>query len=92
MNIELKPIAESKVRQLGMPGIVDPTEAPDGFYAIPKSEARTEIPGENLCRACDYRPQCNGLVRCMSYEVITCSGETLSRADGCSVVFKRSPK
>lgn len=77
---------------------VDPTEAPDGFYAVPKRDVATEALG-NICRACDWRPECQKAEtdlakphhRCMSAGVITADGRTVERSDGCSVVFKRKP-
>lgn len=72
-------------------GRVDPDEAPAGYYATPKVCA-----GENICRQCDWRAQCNdestNLLayghRCMGYAVVV-DGKTHQRQDGCSVVFKR---
>lgn len=67
-------------------------EAPPGYYAVLKSDAKP-IDGSNICRACDWRPECSGGThRCMSYETETPSGRTLKRNDGCSVVFKRQPQ
>lgn len=71
-------------------GAINPDEAPPGYYAVPKSAAKAETKGANICRACDWRPRCDGRAyRCMTGEA-TCSesGETLKRQDGCSVVFK----
>ncbi len=71
---------------------VDPTEAPAGYYAVLKSQVKTEALG-NICRACDWRPDCSGRTfRCMSFEVITPDGLRLKRNDGCSVVFKKLPR
>jgi hypothetical protein len=64
----------------------NPREAPDGYYAVLKSDIRST---ENLCRSCDWRPVCQTKggrgqpsykpeERCMSY----------NRKDGASVVFK----
>ncbi len=71
---------------------LDPTEAPAGFVAVLKSSVATPALG-NICRACDWRPQCDGFEhRCMSYAVTSSrDGSTLQRQDGCSVVFKRIP-
>lgn len=76
---------------------LDPNEAPDGFYAVPKSEVKKPS-GENICRSCDWRPVCQRPGtdfskpnhRCMSTPVILAStGAVVARNDGCSVVFKR---
>ncbi len=69
---------------------LDPNEAPSGYYAVLKADARPSD-GGNICRACDWRPDCDGLLqRCMSYSVISSrDGSELKRRDGCSVVFKR---
>jgi len=79
---------------------LNPNEAPDGYYAVLKSEAARQA-GSNICRACDWRQQCQkrGVDkciqnhRCTSYEVI-CNkdGQTVGRKDGCSVVFKKRKK
>ncbi len=72
------------------PAVLDPNEAPEGFVAVLKSDVVTDRLG-NICRACDWRSECNGFeYRCMPYTVI-CSkdGRELKRQDGCSVVFKR---
>jgi len=73
---------------------VDPAEAPPGYYAVGKDSVATKRLG-NICRACDWRPDCNGFAhRCMPHTIISSrDGSELKRADGCSVVFKRiSPK
>jgi hypothetical protein len=72
------------------PAVLDPNEAPEGFIAVLKSDVATDSLG-NICRACDWRSECNGLEhRCMSYTVISSrDGRELKRQDGCSVVFKR---
>ena len=73
-------------------------EAPIGFYAVLKAEVATEKLG-NICRACDWRPECNDPAtdfslprhRCMSFPVVqTITGSVIERTDGCSVVFKRA--
>ncbi len=65
--------------------ILDPTDAPPGYYAVLKSDVATETLG-NICRACDWRPDCEGhTYRCMPYEL----QNGLKREDGCSVVFQR---
>lgn len=75
----------------------DPTEAPAGYYAVPKASAKPPL-GVNICRACDWRSACQSPAtdllapghRCMSYPVVAFSdGRTYQRQDGCSVVFKR---
>lgn len=76
--------------------VVNKQEAPKGFYAIPKSS----LPKDqgNLCGFCDFRPTCktkdwgseDSSNRCMSYPVVSFkSGKIISRADKCSVVFKK---
>lgn len=70
--------------------VLDPKEAPNGYFAVLKSDVKTAKLG-NICRACDWRPNCDGLVRCMSYTVIRPDGTELKRNDGCSVVFKKAP-
>jgi len=70
--------------------ILDPNEAPEGFIAVLKSAVVTASLG-NICRACDWRSECNGFEhRCMPYTVVSSrDGRELKRLDGCSVVFKR---
>jgi hypothetical protein len=70
--------------------VLDPNEAPEGFIAVFKSDVATDSLG-NICRACDWRSDCNGFEhRCMPYTVISSKdGRELKRRDGCSVVFKR---
>lgn len=69
-------------------------EAPQGFYAVPKEKFSG---GENVCRSCDWRKQCNDETtdllayghRCMSYPVVASrDGKTYQREDKCSVVFR----
>lgn len=82
---------------MGRPRL-DPSEAPLGFIAVLKSTVPTAVVG-NICKACDWRPQCNDKAtdftapghRCMGYPVVTDAGVEVHRADGCSVVFKRAP-
>lgn len=70
---------------------IDPYEAPPGYFAVLKGRVATEKLG-NICRACDWRPNCNGLdYRCMATPVITPDGRTIGRKDMCPVVFKRLP-
>ncbi len=75
--------------------ICDPNEAPIGFYAVPKAEAR--IGDGNICRQCDWRKQCCDQAtdllahghRCMAAPLIAeRDGKTYQRRDGVSVVFK----
>lgn len=71
---------------------LNPAEAPAGYYAVLKADvARPDL--GNLCRACDWRPECDGFAhRCMPYPVVSrLDGRLLERRDGCSVVFKRLP-
>lgn len=77
---------------------LDPSEAPAGYVAVLKSDVATLTLG-NICRACDWRPECQkpgtdftvSHHRCMSYTVTSSrDGRDLKRQDGCSVVFKRS--
>ncbi len=78
--------------------VVDPNEAPEGYYAVPKPCWHKVH--ANLCTFCDWRPECqkeetdftNHNHRCMSYAVITPNGTEVKRNDGCSVVFKKKPK
>lgn len=74
----------------GISPVIDPREAPPGYYAVLKRDVATPHLG-NICRACDWRPECSGLeFRCMDYTVISSrDGRELSRKDGCSVVFRR---
>jgi hypothetical protein len=77
----------------------DPTNAPPGFYAVPKAELRKDQ--GNLCRQCDWRPECQRSgdeddrlcekYPCMGYEVINRDGQTICRPDKTSVVYKRLP-
>ncbi|MFA5352689.1 MAG: hypothetical protein WC291_00505 [Thermodesulfovibrionales bacterium] len=77
-------------------GIIDPTEAPEGYYAVLKSDVMREGLG-NICRACDWRPECQKKEtaitlhnhRCVDYVVVCADGREVQRNDGCSVVFKR---
>lgn len=65
--------------------VIDKNEAPPGYFAVLKSDVATPSLG-NICRACDWRPNCDGKVyRCMPYKL----DNGLKRNDGCSVVFKK---
>lgn len=76
----------------------DPRDAPAGYYAVLKSEAKPDD-GGNICRACDWRPHChsgpiNEMPRghnCRGYELVGQDGKLYARADRCSVVFKHLP-
>ncbi len=79
--------------------LLNPTEAPLGYYAVLKSDVATQALG-NICRACDWRKTCQNEDtdltlhnhRCMSYAVISAKdGREIQRNDGCGVVFKRLP-
>ncbi|HEX9970995.1 MAG TPA: hypothetical protein VGD14_02890 [bacterium] len=73
------------MQQGKLAGIIDRTEAPPGYFAVLKAEVVTQSLG-NICRACDWRPDCDGVTyRCMPYEL----ANGLKRRDECSVVFKR---
>lgn len=66
----------------------DPKAAPAGYFAVLKSEAKPKD-GSNICRACDWRPECQrpetdftlANHRCMPW----------ARNDESSVLFKRVP-
>lgn len=74
---------------------VDPTEAPQGYYAVEKV-----YKGYNICRDCDARPLCQANEgdwclknRCMGYEIIAFKdGKTYARRDRKNVLFKRLEK
>ena len=79
--------------------LVDTKEAPDGYIAILKSSVATSALG-NICRACDWRPECQNSDtdferhnhRCMDFPIISFkTGKEIKRTDGCSVVFRRMP-
>ena len=59
---------------------VDKNNAPAGFYPIPKLSLTENQLSQNICRACDWRPECSGSV---------CSCMSDKRPDGISVVFKK---
>lgn len=82
---------ESRMSQCRLKGILDKNEAPHGYIAVEKDSLGPFDVVGNYCRHCDYRPHCNGLVRCMSFEVVRPDGAILTRKDGCSVVFKQLP-
>ena len=70
-------------------------DAPPGYYATPKATANPPGVTANICRQCDWRPNCDAenarKHRCMSYSVILDDGMEVGRSDGVSVVFKRLP-
>lgn len=77
---------------------VNPSEAPDGYIAVLKSEVKRGT--ENICNFCDWRPECqnrstdfdNPSLRCMPDPMISSkSGKEIKRQDNCSVVFKKFP-
>ena len=68
---------------------VNPNEAPEGFYAILKSDVITN----NVCESCDARKLCcdnldNWCTKnpCMSYPMLNI--RAAGRKDNCSVIFK----
>jgi len=64
-------------------------DAPPGYYAVLKSEAKSRD-GSNICCVCDWRPDCSSeKYPCMAFTIITPDGRTLKREDGHSVLFKR---
>ena len=68
-------------------------EAPLGFYAVDKKEAKTS----NVCDSCDARQLCKENKndwclknRCMAYGVTSFKdGKVYKREDNCSVFFKK---
>ena len=76
------------MRNLKLP---DPNEAPDGYYAVLKSDFDT---AKNFCDFCDQRKQCCDNKtdspipkhRCMEDTVITDDGREIYRKDKCSVL------
>ena len=71
---------------------VDTTEAPQGFYAVCKSQATTP----NVCASCDARPLCQENAdgwciknRCSSYTVVLSDGSEVKRKDGQGVFFRK---
>lgn len=65
--------------------IIDRNAAPPGYIAVFKSAVSHNKPLGNLCRACEWRAECQRNTewhpnnRCMPW----------AREDGCSVVFMR---
>ena len=65
-----------KFKNLTNKEYVDEAEAPEGYYAVPKSSIKSN---ENVCNHCDWRSDCNKKVcSCMSYD----------RKDEVGVIFK----
>lgn len=91
-------VKDSLTAQIRLPGILNPQEAPTGYFAVLKDDAKPED-GSNICRACDWRPECqksetdfeNHAHRCMDVSAISDrSSREIRRHDGCSVVFRRA--
>jgi len=83
-----------------MKTLLNPNEAPKGYYAVLKKDAAIPAPGGgivNYCRSCDWRKACQDPGtdlykhdhRCMDYAIITNKGMRIQRKDKCSVVFKK---
>ena len=73
-----------RLTEHGQTVMVDRNDAPKGYYPVPKDVVHpiNELSpnrNENICKACDWRPNCSGINPCMSDK----------RADGISVVFKK---
>jgi len=80
--------------------VLNPAEAPEGYYAILKSDI-AKMRTDNICRACDWRTTCQKddtnftqhNHRCMDQIIIhEKTGNEIFRYDGCSVVFKKLPQ
>lgn len=77
--------------------ILNPDEAPEGFYAVERIGTHYSPDQSNVCNGCDARPLCQEdkddwclYNRCMNFEIVAFKdGKTYSRKDGCNVVFKR---
>lgn len=75
--------------------LLNPHEAPEGFYAVSKQQATTV----NICMSCDARSLCKANEndwclrnRCMSFSIVgSKDGKTYARRDGHSVIFKALP-
>ncbi len=69
---------------VGLEEMVDPDEAPEGYYAI---EAP---PSTNRCSLCDWRKDCSGFViRCHPHQDAVGELSVPARKDGHAVVFKK---
>ena len=66
----------------------DPQAAPAGYFAVLKVEAKPKD-GSNICRACDWRPECQKPTTDFSRQDHRCM--PWARNDGSSVLFKRLP-
>jgi hypothetical protein len=76
-------------------------EAPAGYRAVLKTTIAAQFPNgaPNLCRLCDWRPEClkfDGTIdqmpptqNCRGHELVGADGRIYVRRDGCSVIFKR---
>jgi len=89
-------VRELQLSLFDQKGIVNPLEAPEGYYAVSKESVKTSTLG-NICRACDWKHECqktgtdflNPNHKCMDYTTVHLSGIEIKRSDGCSVVFKK---
>lgn len=79
--------------------IINPKEAPAGFYAVSKDSVPNN--SGNICRYCDWRPECQKDTtdhhawghRCRAYPItVIDTGQIHARDDGCSVLFKKLPE
>ena len=79
--------------------MLNPNEAPEGYIAVLKTDARNNGKSDNYCNYCDWRKTCqnedgktdfdNPAHRCMSFPRINNrTGKEVVRKDKCSVVFK----
>lgn len=78
---------------------IDPNEAPEGYYAVLINSLSEKERSVNICRSCDWRPECQK-IECRTEHYQRCSSITtisfqdrreLKRNDGCAVVFKKRP-
>lgn len=65
-----------------------PWMAPNGYFAVLKVEAMP-ADGSNICRACDWRPECQKPETDFARPEHRCM--PCARDDGRSVLFKRLP-
>ena len=87
-----QPVRRERVTSFGVTH--DPHEAPEGYFAVPKSAVAGD---RNICDYCEWRRQCNDdsvrkdvpAHRCMSGGVILPGGRAVTRADGASVLFRK---
>jgi hypothetical protein len=73
-DLHIKQVANSHTLHF----YVDKNNAPAGYYPVPKAEIGNRF--GNICRACEWRPDCDGSV---------CSCMADKRPDGIGVVFKK---